>query len=243
MSQHASVLPSHTLPTDNKPQWSVYTDTNGSFLRLQGEWTLSSSSTVLFDPTALSSVPRGQTLKIDISDLKTWNSALITFLWSVEQAAVKAGLQMNTSTLPAPVLRLMALLPSTPSPHQHHVVERVNPFEKVADLTLSCLNEAGIFAQMIFDATVGALYILKGRSFMRKKDLLTDIWNAGPSALLIVGVVNFLLGAILAFVGLIELRKFAAEIYVTDLVGIACAREISAIMTAIIMAGRTGNRE
>ena len=81
---------------------------------------------------------------------------------------------------------------------------------------------------------------MRGKSAMRMKDLLLDIWNAGPDALLIVGIVNFLVGAILAFVGLVELRKFAAEIYVTDLVGIACAREISAIMTAIIMAGRTG---
>ena len=240
MSYHVPVLLSAKPPISNTPQWSIDTDSNHSFLRLQGDWILAHNPTISFDPTTLSSIPHGQTLKIDASHLKTWDSALIAFLWSVEQAATKIGLQLDIGDLPPPAVRLMALLPATPPPHARHIVKRVHFFEKVGELTLLCLNETGIFAQMIFDATVGALHVISGRSFMRKKDLFTDIWNAGPSALLIVGVVNFLLGSILAFVGLIELRKFSAEIYVTSLVGIACAREISAIMTAIIMAGRTG---
>ena len=60
------------------------------------------------------------------------------------------------------------------------------------------------------------------------------------SALIIVSVVNFLIGAILAFVGAVQLRKFAADIYVANLVGLAMVREMAAVMTAIIMAGRTG---
>jgi phospholipid/cholesterol/gamma-HCH transport system permease protein len=64
--------------------------------------------------------------------------------------------------------------------------------------------------------------------------------DAGPSALIIVSVVNFLIGAILAFVGAVQLRKFAADSYVANLVGVALVREMSAVMTAIVMAGRTG---
>jgi phospholipid/cholesterol/gamma-HCH transport system permease protein len=71
-------------------------------------------------------------------------------------------------------------------------------------------------------------------------DLLADLRDAGPSALMIVSVVNFLLGAILAFVGAAQLRKFAAGAYVANLVGIALVRELGAVMTAIVMAGRTG---
>ena len=75
---------------------------------------------------------------------------------------------------------------------------------------------------------------------MRAIDLLANIRDAGPSALVIVSVVNFLIGAILAFVGAVQLRKFAADIYVADLVGLALVREMAAVMTAIVMAGRTG---
>jgi phospholipid/cholesterol/gamma-HCH transport system permease protein len=78
------------------------------------------------------------------------------------------------------------------------------------------------------------------RTRMRLIDLLTNIREAGPEALTIVTIVNFLIGAILAFVGAVQLRKFAADIFVADLVGIAVVREMAAVMTAIVMAGRTG---
>ena len=64
--------------------------------------------------------------------------------------------------------------------------------------------------------------------------------ETGPGALIIITIVNLLVGAILAFVGAVQLRRFGAQIYVADLVGIALARELAAIMTAIVMAGRTG---
>jgi phospholipid/cholesterol/gamma-HCH transport system permease protein len=53
-------------------------------------------------------------------------------------------------------------------------------------------------------------------------------------------LISFLVGLILAFVGAIQLQQFGASIYVADLVGIAMVREMGAMMTAIVMAGRTG---
>jgi phospholipid/cholesterol/gamma-HCH transport system permease protein len=64
--------------------------------------------------------------------------------------------------------------------------------------------------------------------------------EAGANALIIVAVCNGLIGGILAFVGAVQLRRFGAQIYVADLVGIAMVREMAAVMTAIVMAGRTG---
>jgi phospholipid/cholesterol/gamma-HCH transport system permease protein len=56
----------------------------------------------------------------------------------------------------------------------------------------------------------------------------------------IVSLISFLVGLILAFVGIVQLKLFGAQIFVADLVGIAMVREMGAIMTGIIMAGRTG---
>jgi phospholipid/cholesterol/gamma-HCH transport system permease protein len=56
----------------------------------------------------------------------------------------------------------------------------------------------------------------------------------------IVTLISFLVGVILAFVGAVQLKQFGAQIYVADLVGIAMIREMGAMMTGIIMAGRTG---
>ena len=79
-----------------------------------------------------------------------------------------------------------------------------------------------------------------GRGRFRAKDLWRVTADCSARAVPIVTVVNILVGAILAFVGAVQLVKFGAGIYVADLVGIAVAREMAAIITAVVMAGRTG---
>ena len=75
---------------------------------------------------------------------------------------------------------------------------------------------------------------------MRSTDLIACMRDAGITALPIVTVVNVLVGGILAFVGAIQLRRFGADIYIANLVGVAVIREMAALMTAIVMSGRTG---
>ena len=81
---------------------------------------------------------------------------------------------------------------------------------------------------------------LRGRWQFRLKDVGRVTADCSARAVPIVTVVNVLVGAILAFVGAVQLVKFGAGIYVADLVGIAVAREMAAIITAVVMAGRTG---
>ena len=87
---------------------------------------------------------------------------------------------------------------------------------------------------------LSAAAALGGRVRTRGADVLELMREAGAAALAIVAIVNGLIGGILAFVGAVQLRRFGAEIYVADLVGIAMVREMAAVMTAIVMAGRTG---
>ena len=82
--------------------------------------------------------------------------------------------------------------------------------------------------------------MLVGKARFRRSDFVLVIQEVGVQALPIVSLISFLVGLILAFVGAIQLRAFGAQIYVADLVGIAMTREMGAIMTGIIMAGRTG---
>jgi phospholipid/cholesterol/gamma-HCH transport system permease protein len=85
---------------------------------------------------------------------------------------------------------------------------------------------------------VGAALYRKAR--MRGIDLVGCMYDAGISALPMVGLVNLLVGGILAFVGAVQLRRFGADIYVANLVGVAEIREMAAVMTAIVVSGRTG---
>ncbi len=75
---------------------------------------------------------------------------------------------------------------------------------------------------------------------MRVRDWVGAMFDAGLAALPIVTVVGLLVGGILAFIGATELKKFGAGVYVSNLVSIGMVREMAALMTAIIMAGRTG---
>jgi phospholipid/cholesterol/gamma-HCH transport system permease protein len=96
-----------------------------------------------------------------------------------------------------------------------------------------------------FLAFLGELTQAFGK-FLRRKaryrtiDLLEAIEQCGASAVGIVSLIAFLVGVILAFMGAVQLSQFGASIYVADLVGIGMVREMGAMMTAIIMSGRTG---
>ncbi len=81
---------------------------------------------------------------------------------------------------------------------------------------------------------------LLGKARFRRSDFLLTVQDCGARSLPIVALINLLVGLILAFVGAIELRRFGAQIYVADLVGIGMLREIAPIMTGIIVTGRTG---
>lgn len=81
---------------------------------------------------------------------------------------------------------------------------------------------------------------LSGHRRFQMKDFIRVLTDCSARAVLIVLVVNLLVGAILAFVGAVQLAKFGAGIFVADLVGIAVAREMGAIITAVVIAGRTG---
>jgi phospholipid/cholesterol/gamma-HCH transport system permease protein len=90
------------------------------------------------------------------------------------------------------------------------------------------------------EATIAFGRFLVGKAKFRRTDLWLTIQQCGADALPIVSLISFLVGLILAFVGAVQLALFGAQIYIANLVGIAMAREMGAIMTAIIMAGRTG---
>jgi phospholipid/cholesterol/gamma-HCH transport system permease protein len=95
-------------------------------------------------------------------------------------------------------------------------------------------------AALVGEAALRGAAAFTRRTSTRAVDVVQFVREAGAGALGIVAIVNGLVGAILAFVGAVQLQRFGAGIYVADLVGIAIVREMAALVTAIVMAGRTG---
>ena len=106
--------------------------------------------------------------------------------------------------------------------------------------TVDFFRSCGDLLEFVGDATVAFWKLLRGKAQYRRSDLWLIIEACSGQALPIVTLISFLVGMILAFVGAIQLKMFGAEIYVADLVGIAMVRLMAAIMTGIVMAGRTG---
>jgi phospholipid/cholesterol/gamma-HCH transport system permease protein len=209
-------------------------------LVVSGDWIAQSGRVPVFPADALASVPARSTVGFDTAALGRWDSGLIAFLWDAERAAVAGGLTLDMTSLPDSAHKLLGLLPNREAEAKPAPRRRFRPFDWIGRWTIGLLSETGALSLLLAMTAAGGMLALTGRARMRGVDLLGNLRDAGPSALAIVSTVNFLIGAILAFVGAVQLRKFAADIYVADLVGLALVREMAAVMTAIIMAGRTG---
>src|SRR5207253_5543435 len=101
-------------------------------------------------------------------------------------------------------------------------------------------DSLGEMLKFLGEMAVTFFRLVRLRVRFRAVDLFLLVQQCGAQALPIVTLVTFLVGVILAFVGAVQLKQFGAQIYVANLVGIAMTREMGAMMTAILMAGRTG---
>ena len=209
-------------------------------LVLAGDWIAQSGAIPAFPPAALGELAGGAKLALDIAGVGRWDSGLIEFLWDVRRAANAQGVGIDTAGLPESARKLLGLLPDRVAEPRAAPRRRLRPLNWLGGQTIGLLTEIGVLSILFGDTARGGALALTGRARMRAVDLFANIRDAGPSALIIISVVNFLIGAILAFVGAVQLRKFAADIYVANLVGLALVREMAAVMTAIVMAGRTG---
>jgi phospholipid/cholesterol/gamma-HCH transport system permease protein len=176
----------------------------------------------------------------DTRDLGRWDSGLIAFLWDAIRAATSSGLKIDGSSLPDAIRKLLDLLPGEVAEPPKPKRSAFRPFYWLGGEVIDTLTEIGALSDLTAQISGGCVRAALGRAMLRPVDLFSNTRSAGPSALTIVSVVNFLVGAILAFVGAVQLRRFAADIFVADLVGLAVVREMAAVMTGIIMAGRTG---
>ncbi|GAB7129441.1 MlaE family lipid ABC transporter permease subunit [Silvimonas sp. JCM 19000] len=92
----------------------------------------------------------------------------------------------------------------------------------------------------IGELSAAIVLVLRNPRQLRLGETLLHCAKAGADALPIVGLVSFLLGVILAFQSAIPMRQFGAELFVADLVGLALVRELAPLITAVLLAGRTG---
>ena len=185
--------------------------------------------------------PGVRNIVFDTRQLADWDSGLLTFLINVRKFCKQQKIQLDSSKLPQGARKLLALAAAVPEKKDARKAEgRVSFLAHLGNQTVDFFQSAGELLEFIGDTVIAFGNLLRGKAQYRKSDLGLVLESCGGQALPIVSLICFLVGLILAFIGAIQLKLFGAQIYVADLVGIAMVRLMAAIMTGIVMAGRTG---
>jgi phospholipid/cholesterol/gamma-HCH transport system permease protein len=143
--------------------------------------------------------------------------------------------------LPDGVRKLLALATAVPErAGARREAARDSMLTRIGKAAIATVDASGGTLGFIGEAFLVFLKLLSGRARFRGSDFALVLQECGAEALPIVSLISFLVGSILAFIGAVQLQQFGAQVYVANLVGLAMALEMGAMMTAIIMAGRTG---
>ena len=208
-------------------------------VRLRGAWRLAGVLPAAADVDRELARAPASSLRVDASGVAGWDSGLVVFLYGVLEACRARGVPVIHAGLPGTLERMLALVQESALPPSVPVA-RGGWLEQLGRRALAWRERVRAMALFVGETTLALGRFVVGRARFRGVDLGLLFEGAGPGALPIVALVNFLVGIILAFVGITQLRRFGAEYYVADIVGIAVARDMAALITAVVLAGRSG---
>jgi len=216
--------------------------TDGLQVTLTGSWkaghTLPESAPL---EDWLDSHPGIKQISFDSTAMSSWDSALLTFLVRVTAIADKNTIQVDQSGLPEGVQKLLHLASAVPARQGARRADGKASFlARIGNQGMAVADTATEALAFLGEAALSLARLLRGKAQFRGSDLWLTVQQTGAQALGIVALISFLVGVILAYIGAAQLVNFGATMYVADLVGIGMARAMGAMMTGIIMAGRTG---
>jgi phospholipid/cholesterol/gamma-HCH transport system permease protein len=223
-------------------EWSFDAAPDGVLLlRLSGSWRMDEH---LPSRAAIERGLRDQrnarVLGFDTQRMETWDSGFVVFVRQVLEVTHALQLAQDLTGLPAGVRKLLELAAAVSERKTGRDVPPAGLLARLGAAAARAGADAREMMSFVGETCLALGRFAVGRARLRRVDLLVTIQEAGPEALGIISLVSFLVGVILAYVGVVELRMFGAEIYVADLVAIGIARQMGPIMAGVIMAGRTG---
>jgi phospholipid/cholesterol/gamma-HCH transport system permease protein len=230
-----------TGPVLTPSQVEMRQEDRALIVRVSGDWELEHVAP-RFDTLvdAAPSDPPTRAVDFDTTGLGAWDSSLLVFLVQAMGYCEAHDLEFRDENLPDGIVRLLELARAVP--------EQAVPEEDEEPSLVARLGAKGLSGYEAFLASVTFLGELAGsfvrwslrRFRLRWRDFWVVVQSNSSGALPIVTLIAFLIGMIISFLGAVVLRRFGAGYYVSYLVGYGVLREMAALMTGIIMAGRTG---
>lgn len=215
----------------------------GWILHLTGRMDAASAASMLHDLGPLLHGKPQNALTVDLSEVTYVDDFGVLVLIQLRLMMTAQSGSFSLIHVTDGVREILSLL------HFDDLTERVplakkkvpNIFIRLGDATLRHINDLRYLTSFTGSVFLGLLYVCLHPGSLRKEDTVLAMQRTGVDALPIVGLISFLLGLIMAFMSSVQLRQFGADIYVASLVSLAMTRELGPIMTAIIVAGRSGS--
>lgn len=180
-------------------------------------------------------------LSYRVVDLDAWDSAFLAFLAALQQTCIDRGVEVDQSSLPEGARHLLSMAFAVPMQKvSSREIGKQSLFFQVGLETVKFFRGMPEMLHFLGEITLSFVRLFTGRAQFRMRDLWLEVEEVGPRALTIVSVICFLVGLILAYLGADQLRMVGAQLFIADLVAIGMVREMGALMTGIIIAGRTG---
>ena len=211
-------------------------------ISLSGDWLLESGLPSIDNvATAFAQSPAPAVTTFDTAALGDWDTGLVSAVVKLRLAAEGQGVRFDETGLPEGVQQLIHLAFAVKEREGARRLKEHKPvLQSIGERALEYADDVRELLDFTGRLTLSLGRVLRGKGTWLRSHLAQYIQEAGAEALPIVSLISFLIGMIFAFVGVMQLRLFGAGIYTADLVGIAMVREMAPIMTAIILAGRTG---
>jgi phospholipid/cholesterol/gamma-HCH transport system permease protein len=209
-------------------------------LKLAGSWRIGESLPATALVGQAIAAQHTTAVRFDSRDVVSWDSALVSFAARVLAIASAAGVTAHRDGLPVGVQRLLALGEARLTPRAFAPARPPSVLARIGMRVLGGRRLLHGILAAIGEQTLALGRLLRGQARWRGGEFLFQLHNTGASALAIVGLVAGLLGLVLAFISAAQLESLGASLLIAKLVAIAMVRELGAMMTAIVVAGRTG---
>lgn len=228
---------------DDKAKWQLEThrlDGDGLELRFTGRWCLDQS--LPLPDRFLADLSSGAGRLAFKTDVTAWDSGFLAFIVRLLKICRERGIHAEPEGLPEGVRQLLSMAEAAPKQQLAKTAQgEKGLLFRAGAAALAFLREGPAMLRFLGEVILSLGRLATRKTRLRWGDLWWEVEEAGPRALLIVSVISFLVGLILAYLGADQLRMVGAQIFIADLVAIGMVREIGALMTGVIVAGRTGS--
>ncbi len=214
-------------------------------LRPAGSWTAANVATLeTLSGAVTAQLDRSRSLRLDMAgvrELDTLGAWLLEKMsrraTSVGHRAEVVGIADNYAGLIEEVRQVNRHNPA-PAPAPNPVVVKVGDIGRSA---VGATDDVAVFLQMLGSLFLAIVGVLRRPRSLRLTSLFYQLYRVGWQAIPIMVLITFLIGAIIAQQGIFHFRKFGADSYVVDMVGILVLRELGVLIVAIMVAGRSGS--